>query len=90
MSSTEKDSIMPLLEHMDKHIQEHISVFNKPWHDTDRLMKLYKEYRDTRIAAAELSDKATGLFAQVIACINAHVIASDMYSTLYGGKHKGD
>lgn len=90
MSSTEKDSIMPMLEDMDKHIQEYIAAFNKPWHNTDRLMELYKEYKDVRIAAAEWADKAKDLYEQLIACVQAIAIASDMYADLYDDKHKGD
>ena len=89
MSSAENDSIMPMLEDMDKHIQECIAVFNKPWHDTDRLMKLYNEYKDVRIAAAEWADKARVLYEQLIACVQAIAIASDMYADLYDGKRKG-
>lgn len=89
MSSTEKDSIMPMLGDIDKHIQEYIAAFNKPWHDTDRLMKLYSEYKDARIAAAEWADKAKVLYEQLIACVQAIAIASDMYADLYDDKHKG-
>ena len=89
MSSTGKDSIMPMLDDMDKHIQEFIAVFNKPWHDTDRLMKLYSEYKDVRIAADEWADKSRVLYEQLIACVQAIAIASDMYADLYDDKHKG-
>lgn len=88
MSSAEKDNIMPLLEDMDKRIQEYIAVCNKPWHNTDRLMKLYKEYRAARIAVAEMADKAKVLYEQLIACVHAIDIASDMHNTLYDNECK--
>lgn len=90
MNSTDKNDIMPMLDDIDAQIQQFISVFNKPWHDTDRLMKVYTEFKDARIAAAEWADKAKDLYEQLIACVQAIAIASDMYADLYDDKHKGD